>query len=569
MIQNSVTSSQGPSQSEPRADGGSALLSLRSFGILTASGFATARITLACKRGSVTAVRGGIGSGKSLIFEALVGMQRPDCTPQGDVSRDAAHDAFDFVPQDARLGALPTDRVRTLFRGLPAKTRADALRVLSALRLDAERLFPMTFRQLSSGERTRVLWAFGLARKGELLLVDGFGEGLSEEDSAVISKMISEQTDAGRSFLMFCRSHLALQAEAQQVVDLGSDEPDGAVPLVKRAASTKHKRHRHALLEVEHLQVPRGRAGILGRKRAAYPVNGVSLYLRHGETLVVLGPSGSGKTTLLEALAGLQATSEGRIRFEGRDVGGARGYRGRSLRRHMQLVFEDAPMVLDSPRTVRAHLHEAARLSENAQGTPAAWVERLGLSPRLLSLPANVLSVGESQRIDLARSLVLSPHVVLFDAPRNAGIDADGGTLAAFVQTEKMRGIGFLIATSSRRVARSLGDRIAIMLAGRVVELGAAEKILSEPAHPFTRDWLRGDYEKPQDPRSPSPGCPYVEACDRRELPKCQAEEPPLVPLPRVAGAARRRVACFHPIGHEPVTEAPTPPPDVLERRDE
>lgn len=557
MIQSVVPERSASAGSGAPPENG-ARLSLRSFAITTASGFETTPIDLDCNPGTINVVQGSIGSGKSLLFEALVGMHRPGTSRMGEMHVGSSR--WSHIPQDARLAALPTDRVRTLLRSLLGPARLEAERLLTILGLDTKRLLSLTFRQLSSGERTRVLWAMGLAHDGDLLIIDGFGEGVSEEESSLINGFLTEQARSGRTFLVFCRPSKASTVNTHQIVELGIRETDGAVPLIKRSTGSRPPSNQHALLEIELLRVPRGRSGLLGRRRAAYPVDGASLYMRHGETLVLLGPSGSGKTTLLETLAGLQLHSEGRIRLNGRDIAGARGTRARSVRRRMQLVFQDATLVLDSPRTVRAHLYEAARLSENAQGTPAAWLERLGLSPRLLSLPANILSVGESQRIDLARSLVLAPEVVLLDSPTHAGVEDDGGMLSALIQTEKLRGIGFLVATSSKTVAKSLADRVAIMLAGRIVEFGAAEKVLSTPAHPFTQDWLAGDRSRPTDPRAQAKGCSYVDSCPQRRLPRCEQEEPALIPLPRVSGASRRRVACFYPLGHESIDDLPKAP---------
>jgi len=217
-------------------------------------------------------------------------------------------------------------------------------------------------------------------------------------------------------------------------------------------------------------------------------------------------------------------------------------------------VFQDATAVLDGNRTVAAHLLEAQSLGGDRSHSPAAWLERLGLSPRLLRAPADQLSASESQRIDLARSLIVSPRLVLFDAPEVSGAESDGGLIASVLASEKANGRAFLVASSNPEIAKSLADRIAILHAGRVIELGTRDEVLNRPGHPVTWAMLHGGEIAPSDPTAPCHGCPHTPLCARRQLPQCNEREPMLAPLlhrpddSESVVPGQHRVACFQPI---------------------
>jgi peptide/nickel transport system ATP-binding protein len=270
--------------------------------------------------------------------------------------------------------------------------------------------------------------------------------------------------------------------------------------------------------------------------------------------MVLLGAEGSGKTKLLEAIAGLAPPTSGTILLSGNDVTHAKGSRARRLRRDVQLVFQDASATLDASKSVQAHLEEAIKLAGSSESHPGEWLETLGLSPRLLNAKADQLSSSECQRVNLIRCLILRPALILFDSPEVSAADTDGGLVNAVLASEKAKGRAFLVATSDPSVADTFADRIAVLHAGRVVELGARKEVLLAPAHPVTQALIDGTPLSPAAPATPHEGCPHVNDCSRRKLPQCQVQEPMLAPLSPNANLAEeehrgiRRVACFHPI---------------------
>ncbi len=543
----------------------SPLLSLDSFGVTTTSGFSSPRLSAELMAGESLALVGRSGSGKTLILEQIANVLRPQVTQVGSVR----HDKLAWVPQDARLAVLPTDRVWTLLglsgfsvrlrqvtgvRPSPSADENRTIELMTRLRLDADRVAELPFRELSATERRCVLVARALLEKPKVLAIDGWDEQMDGPARRAILDVLAEFLDSGGGLLLSCRRYPLPDFRQTRTLSLGDLEvADAPMPLFSKAIPTPP--HEHVLLEVHRLTVQRRRGGIVARRPPAYLIDGASLYVRHGESLVVLGAAGSGKTTLLQAISGLSASSGGTIRVEGNDVTQARGRRARRLRRQVQLVFQDAASALDGRRTVQAHLEEAMTLRKGQKGSPGEWLERLGLSPRLLRAPADQLSASEGQRVDLARSLVVEPKLILLDAPEVSGAGEDGGVLSALVRAEKARGRAFLIATSDPELARSLGDRVAVLHAGRVMELGTAGPLLHRPGHPLTRALLSNEELPVHDPTAPSSGCPFVSKCPRRQLPQCDEREPMLAPLLTLSESGSgpesdggRRAACFHPI---------------------
>jgi tungstate transport system ATP-binding protein len=199
-----------------------------------------------------------------------------------------------------------------------------------------------------------------------------------------------------------------------------------------------------------------------------------------GEIVAVLGPNGAGKSTLVQVLGLLERPAAGEVVFRGRAV--ARREEG-AIRNRLACVFQ-TPLLLDT--TVRDNVELGLRV----RGVPPrdrgrraeAWCARLGISD-LAARRARTLSGGEAQRVNLARALVLEPEVLLLDEPL-AALDAPTrhamqGELGALIRGAAMAAV---LVTHHRREALALGDRVAVMLDGRVRQLGTADEVFARPA---------------------------------------------------------------------------------------
>jgi len=254
-----------------------------------------------------------------------------------------------------------------------------------------------------------------------------------------------------------------------------------------------------ALLEVRELvKVYPANAALFGARggKEVRAVDGVSFDIAAGETLGLVGESGCGKTTLGRCLLRLLEPTSGSVRFEGRDVLAAGGAELRRLRRDMQIVFQDPFSSLD-PR-MRVGEIVAEPLVIHGEGTRAGRRERarellgaVGLEEAALGRYPHEFSGGQRQRIVIARALALRPKFLVCDEPVSA-LDVSVGAQIVNLLRELQRdfGLTYLFISHAMPVVRYLATRIAVMKAGRIVELGTTEQVTERPQHEYTRTLL-------------------------------------------------------------------------------
>jgi len=226
-------------------------------------------------------------------------------------------------------------------------------------------------------------------------------------------------------------------------------------------------------------------------------VDGVSLKVAVGETLAIVGESGCGKTTLARMLLRLIEPDAGEVFFGGRDLLAAQGSALRALRREMQMVFQDPFASLDPRMRVGEIVGEPAAIHEPELGRAerrrrtSEILERVGIEKDALQRFPHEFSGGQRQRIGIARALILRPKLVVADEPV-AALDVSVGAqvLKLFAELQRELGLMLVLILHSLPVVAQLATRIAVMRAGRFVEVGAADQVLERPAHAYTRALL-------------------------------------------------------------------------------
>jgi len=306
------------------------------------------------------------------------------------------------------------------------------------------------------------------------------------------------------------------------------------------------------LLRIKDLRVYfQARRGLIGTIPVK-AIDGVSLTLEKGETLAVVGESGSGKTTLGRAALRLVKPTSGNIFFEGEDISHLPDSSLKKFRRRVQGVFQDPYSSLDAFMSVSQILEEPLAIHDI--GSPHERIEMIHqalqdvrLSPveEMATKYPHMLSGGLRQRVGLARALILRPDFILADEPVSM-IDASSRAEILYLMRELQNtyGITFLYITHDIATARHFADRIAVMYAGRIVEIGPSDQIIDEPLHPYTTALIRAIPEpdpanrlrqrpvipgEPPSATEPPTGCRFHPRCPSAIAGTCKVVDPNLI----------------------------------------
>ncbi|MBP6700414.1 MAG: ABC transporter ATP-binding protein, partial [Halioglobus sp.] len=222
-------------------------------------------------------------------------------------------------------------------------------------------------------------------------------------------------------------------------------------------------------------------------------VDGVSLSIGRGETYALVGESGSGKSTLGRAILNLEESSGGRIRFKGDDIGSLSRRAMLPYRKLIQVIFQN-PYSSMNPRLTVGEIIAEGMVSLGMGLTALQREERIGLLLDRVQLRREYsnrypheFSGGQLQRIAIARALAVEPELIICDEPTSAlDVSIRAEVLGLLQQLQREFGVSYLFITHDLSIVPSLAHRVGVMRAGKLVEQGSAEQILTAPQHPYT-----------------------------------------------------------------------------------
>jgi len=222
-------------------------------------------------------------------------------------------------------------------------------------------------------------------------------------------------------------------------------------------------------------------------------VDGVTIDVQEGETFGLVGESGSGKSTLAYTVVGMYGATSGELRFRGHDISMKADKRPLSLKKDIQIVFQDPASSLNPRRSIRQILELPLKLHRGLSGEALEraaidLLQKVELSPDYLSKAAPSMGGGEKQMVAIARALATEPSLVLLDEPTSAlDVSVQAKIINKLMDLQREMNLTYLFITHDLSVIRNVATRIAILYLGGICEIAPAADFFEKPMHPYTR----------------------------------------------------------------------------------
>jgi microcin C transport system ATP-binding protein len=496
-------------------------------------------VSFSVGRGETVALVGESGSGKSVSALSTVSLLGDSAIVEGSVTYDGVEmvgadekhlmqvrgNDISFIFQEPMTSLNPLHTIEkqlaeslALHQGLVgAAARARILELMNKVGIrDAESRLGAYPHELSGGQRQRVMIAMALANKPEVLIADEPTTALDVTIQAQILDLLAELKKSEGMGLLFITHDLnVVRRIADRVCVMKGGEIVEEGPAAAVFDAPQHP-YTQKLLAAEPSGQPEPLApdaaemirtqdlkvwfpiqkGLL-KRTVGYvkAVNPTSISVRAGETLGIVGESGSGKTTMALAIMRLIA-SEGEVRFCGDDLRQWSTKELRSLRKDMQIVFQD-PYGSLSPRMTCAQIIAEGLAIHNVdqhrapRDLVAEVMQEVGLDPATMDRYPHEFSGGQRQRIAIARAMVLRPKLVVLDEPTSAlDMTVQVQIVELLRDLQKRYGLAYLFISHDLNVVRAMSHQVVVMKQGDIVEAGVSEELFEHPKEDYTRQLL-------------------------------------------------------------------------------
>jgi peptide/nickel transport system ATP-binding protein len=551
-------------------------------------------------RGEVVALIGESGSGKTTIALSALGYTKPGLVFTGGEVRLDGRDILSmrdekkrllrgrrvaYLAQSAAAAFNPALTIgeqvteSTVLNGqlsqLQANQRAESL--YRALELpDPDRLGKRYPHQVSGGQLQRLMAAMALCSKPDLLLLDepttaldvttqievlkSFKAVIRQEESAAIyvTHDLSVVAQIADRIIVLYAGSIKEYGTAEQVISRSKHDYTRRLMTAVRPppeagqgdnSSNGHERDVPAL-EVQNISAGYGKPR--GRKPALMVLRDVNMTIERGHSVGVIGESGCGKSTLARVMSGLLPTREGEVLLDGESLQPDLKHRTREQLRKVQFVFQMADTALNPHQRIDHILGRPLEFYLGLKGGEKR--QRIGELLHMVELPQEIagrypeaLSGGQKQRINLARSLAAKPEVLLCDEIISSLDTIVGANIIELLKRlRKETGVSFVFISHDLSTVSSFADEIVVLYAGRVVEQGRTDRVLSPPYHPYTRllmasvpelriGWLEEAMETQEAKagidrvvKLTETGCPFFDRCPLAIEGACNRKIPPI-----------------------------------------
>ncbi|WP_413722224.1 ABC transporter ATP-binding protein [Sodalis sp. RH24] len=519
-----------------------ALISVERLSIEFGSRRVVDDVSFALLPGKTLCIAGESGSGKSLASLAIMGLLPNEASVPGGAIVFDGRDLLSLsdpemqplrgkqigmIFQEPMTSLNPLMTVgqqleETLQRHEPFDRRARRMRVVEML--DAVKFTQVEKRlkqyphELSGGMRQRVMIAMAMLCKPRVLIADEPTTALDVTIQAQILQLMRElQREFNTSVLLITHDMGVVAEMADDVVVMNQGRIEerapaaqlfhapraaytrkllAAVPVLGSAPPIAPVEHAEPLLSVNRLTVrfPVRREGFSPR-RQVFAVDNVTFDLWPGETLGIVGESGCGKSSLGKALMNM-VPFEGSARLAGQELNGLRGDALNAVRQEIQMVFQDPYAALNPRQSVFELVGEPMLIHQRMRGEErrarvGQLLEQVGLPAGVMDRYPHQFSGGQRQRICIARALALNPRLIIADESVSAlDVSVQAQVLALL---EALRGeyrLSYVFISHDMAVVERICHRVAVLFAGRIVEIGPRDQVLHHPRHPYTRRLL-------------------------------------------------------------------------------